>query len=121
MRALFFKNISTDLLEFYIVTFNNFTLPFDTSKVNQINDELIFVLPFLYVLVFVVDSLISPAAFDEEKVSEFWTKSTTQIMSVISRGEGGRGEVFTAGRLICPRHAPNVVTRPRATGGKLIN
>lgn len=91
MRALFFKNISTDLLEFYIVTFYNFTLPFDTSKDNQINDESIFVLPFLYVLVFVVDSLISPAAFDEEKVSEFWTKSTTQIMSVISRGEGGRG------------------------------
>lgn len=121
MQALFFKNISTDLIKFYIITFYNFTLPFDTSKVNQINDELIFVLPFLYVLVFVVDSLMSPAAFDEEKVSEFWTRSTTRIMSVISRGEGGRGEVFTAGRLICLRHAPNVVTRPRATGGKLIN
>lgn len=95
-----------------------FALPFDTSKDYQINDKFNFDPPFLYELRFVVDPLISPAVFVEEKVSEFWTRSTTRIMSVITRGESGRGEEFTAGRLICLRHAPNVVTRPRATEGK---
>lgn len=70
---------------------------------------------------FVVDFLIFFVVFDEEKVSEFWMKSIIWIMSVIICGEGGRGEVFMVGCLICLCYVLNVVIRLCVIGGKLIN